>query len=378
MKDFINRTVLWLNKEATLASLVFLSASLIAIVAPFGNIGNSTFTSGFYFDQLPPHMRSEEILQLKTRPYKFGEFFVLGTSYGDSIEYLNMSMGKPAMAPFKFRILVPMIVHGIYELNEIIRPLVDSFPKRSNEELRHHGELFYYLNVILLMISLVYVAKMAKLFETSDLVRFSVLMAFVTQYGVIHTLYFPLLEIPALFLMTLFVYYLLKKNFWALGILLLLMPLCKDVFIIMSPVMAAYAFGSKRFQLLGLAALPLLSFCLLRWFSNTDVLSMETGWNVSQGEVHWEVLKHNMGSVARVEMLLLGVFIAFGFNWAYVFLPKSMSPGWRYSIWTFLALLFVAQAVLSYRVARVYSVAAPLVVLSICQVFGKRNLTETD
>lgn len=289
--------------------------------------------------------------------------WLLGSPYQDSLAYMNMAMGGPSYEPYSLRILYPALVSAVAE------PLSRALDASGAERVSVYSMAFMVLNMLFFALSLGLATRFLLREGIVPALAVSVAMLSFLQLGYLSTLHAPMVDQPAVFLSLLFLYCVhggRLRSALAIGIA---MVLTKDSLIILAAAPAIAWLGDRRALHLMAIGLMVATFVGLRLWSGVDPLSVQFGWNVSEGEIRTYILMNHLGNLDGFFNWLLGLWSSFGP--LLLLAPLLLLSGGltRREIGVVLVLLavsagyIVAQLLLSGRVARTVAPASiPLAV----------------
>lgn len=296
----------------------------------------------------------------------FGEW-LFSSYYGDSINYFRMSMGEPSFEPYSLRIAYPVLV-GFF--GELIVDVLGVDDKRFQIfSLTYIG--FNYICFFLSVVLSVFILE--KLNVKREV---AVLLSFVPflQLGYLKVLQSPMVNPPSVLLALAFIYSLMSQKFALSAILAFLMILTKDSLIIIGIIPFLLFVIKREFKLIPAIVVMPITFVGLRLLSEVDPLSMQYGWNVSQGDIRLDYLKGHFGSIKGVINWLIGLWYSFGPFLLIVSLGLFVSES-KYKVWTYILIVasFVfifAQLLLASRVARTLTpISVPVVLFSLAYIY---------
>jgi hypothetical protein len=311
-------------------------------------------------------LSEEEYFDLRTSPY-FSVCY--NSAYGDEIEYIAMAANLTSFEPYSLRPLFP----------KIIGYLVSSFVAYEDNKVDFFAGLYVanlLVNIFLLCVGS-YVTFLTLINLTSNVFLKTVLpLIFVVNVGVIQTVNFFMLDVASYCFAAFAMYLTSKRNFLGLALAIGLGVLVKEVLIIYT-ICFIFLFYEKRSFLLKhlpLSILPILTFIILRLLSNVDPLSMQHGWNISEGEIslHYLTAHLKWGGIP----FLIKVFSALGFPILILLSYYKNFKDYKFYIFlclTMILLIIFANLLLASRVPRVVFIVYPFIAFIIATISNNKN-----
>ncbi len=345
---------------------VFLALTLLslAFIMTFGNFfpvdAKNISDSYKYYEKESHWINTDPLLkEMKTRPMKIGEEFTMSSHWGDQVAYMRMANNEITIPPYQFRVLYPFIISVAMDIERSVSDKFNKFNKYRLAQLN-----FWAFNYLFLILSIFVFYKILKKFTDDTTIIFAILILFTSQYAVLKTASFSMLDIFSYFMFLSTLYFLINKKFVLTGIFLMLSILAKESFIIWAPALMAMSFESKDKKYFYLSLLPFIPFALVRLYYGFDALNVQYDWDVAHGEIKLHYLIGHIGSIGGLINQFLGMFFAFGILWLYIGKVNVLKKyNLKYFFLTFLLLLLVAELMLSSRIARVLAPIFPLFAL---------------
>jgi hypothetical protein len=343
---------------------LWLAVIQVIITVSLSAFGFSGFKNTFMFkDWSEDPILAEKI----TRPIKHGEEFVIHNDNGDQIQYLRMAIGKPAIAPFKFRVIYPYFIAGVISVEKAV--LGDKLASIDDYRLAYLN--FWFFNLILFIFAAHFLFKLITQLTDNPYLIFGSLIFFVSQFAIIHIVPTALLDVAGLFVFNAVLYWILTRNWIGLFIMLALAVLVKDFFVIFTPALCLLAFRTKEYRFLLLSLLPIAVFLLSRHFWGGNALSVHYDWDLSKGEFHWGLLKEHVGSLKLIVLHQLpSMLMCFGTLWVYIRHIGVLKHIRMFEFYAaLLVLMLAAQLTLSAEVIRILSPVLPIfIIISILHI----------
>jgi hypothetical protein len=322
-----------------------------------------------FVDDPKDWVNTDPILEEKKhRPMLIGEEFVLSTHWLDQIAYMRMANGEETLPPYKFRVLYPFLIGKVMSLEKWLvsffagNRLQAGFQKLDKYRLAQLN--FWFFNYACLIAALIFLYKILRHFTSDPLLIYAGLTLFATQYAILKTASYAMVDVFSYLMFNLGLYALIKQKWALLGIMMALSVLSKDSMVIWTAALIAMHFEAKDKRLLIVAAIPLLTFMATRAVMGHDLLNVQYDWKVSQADLRLDFLQKHFGSLRGFINQIFGMLFAYGVLWLY--LPKIKLLK-RHNLAAFFAvfliLLLIAQLFLSTRIARVLALIYPLFLL---------------
>jgi len=179
-----------------------LTLLMVAIVVTFGlfmPFDGENLSLNFSFNE---RVQRPELRALQGRPFEPGEQFVVSSIYRDEIAYLDMALGDEAEAPYRFRVLVPAIVGALVAVE---RSLLEASVDPNNVLLTRRyilpGLTYWCLNFATLLAALWALHRLLGRATQDTTLRYAGLVVFVTQFAVLKTASFPMLDLASYLLL---------------------------------------------------------------------------------------------------------------------------------------------------------------------------------
>ena len=274
------------------------------IVSIFFNLVIYPITSPFH-DGYLAHLNkytgfSEEVFHEEGLLKEKNEF-MFSSFIGDAKSYSRMANGEDAITPYKYRLLYPAIVRLFSNL---------WFGSTAGIPIQNTT---IWLNFILVFLIFLISNSLFKRYTIRYSVWISLLI--ISLPAIFKTFPLLMLEIPSILCILLLLFNLEKPVL--LILVLILSMLVKEVFVLTFFLVMNQYFLRKRIIYLLISIIPIIMFIGTRYLFKDDLLSVNYGWNLSQGEFHMKYL-----------------------NWAFA--------SWKISIKTFLKIAYVVSPLLLY------------------------------
>jgi hypothetical protein len=348
---------------------------------PFGNPTHKVITESFR-GQIGTWEKDVILHDIINRPYKLGEEFIFAPHWGDQVQYMRMSQGKTAKPPFMFRPIFPKIVKISIKLEGFILKHLSSkhYKEFNNPENAYRiSQLnFWMLNFVCLIVSAFFLYKIIDYFTNDLVLQLVGLMLFISQFSIIQTVSFAMIDVFSFLVFNVTFYALLKRRIMVLALMLIISVLTKESMVIWTPALFMMFLETRDKRLLFLSVLPILVFILCRNYMGYPFLHVGYHWNVSQGEVNLRCVQKHLGSAWGIICQILGMFQAFGILWIY--LPKfRVLVRYKLTMFflTFFILIHIAEIVLSTHIARVIAPIYPVFLLIPIIMYSKENTAIT-
>lgn len=365
-----------LKSKDTFLILTLLSLAFIMTFGNFFPVDGKNISNGYSFNgsiedrQL---INNDPILYEKqSRLVRFGEEFILSSHWSDQVPYMRMANHEKTIPPFQFRVLYPFIISIAIDLEKSVLGWNEKFNELDKYRLAQLN--FWFFNYIFLLLSLLVFYKILKKFIDDKTIIFAILILFTSQYSVLKTASFSMVDIFSYFMFLSTFYFLINRKFILTGLLLILSILAKESFIIWIPALMAMAFESKDKKYFYLSLLPIIPFTFIRLYYGFDALNIQYDWDVSHGEIKLNYLILHLGSIGGMVSQFVGMIFAFGILWLYIGKVNVLKEyHLKYFFLTFLTLLLVAELMLSSRIARVLAPIFPVFALIPVLYLSKSN-----
>lgn len=234
--------------------------------------------------------------------------FVLGSSYyGDTQNYIKMAKGELSFSPYKYRILYPMVIGFMSDF---------WFGSRDYIPIIYTSILFNYLLCLcIFLISISFFRRISK---------FPVLISLciITSPGIFKTIPNLMIEIPSVLIMILILINWNRR--WLLPILILISMFIKEVFVLLSIPLFFFFLKKRSMRYLIYSLIPPLVFVLMRIWFKDDPLTVNYGWNLSQGEFKLHYLKGKFTSITQ-SIITIFRFLFILFPITLIFFKRSFS-----------------------------------------------------
>jgi hypothetical protein len=353
-----------LARPLVFAALMIANVVLNVTFADFAPIDQGVVSSRFFTDRNPLVLADPGLADLKQRMSRGvlvprpGEQFVLSSTYGDEVAYLRMAMGEPAPAPYRFRPAIPALVRGM----TAVYGGAAGPPSSRADAYRRAATGFWILNAAFLALGAIAVAMLGRKLRTEPIVTLAATMGFCTQFGVLQTAAYPMLDVASYALVAWVVYAIVANDDLMAIALVGMAPVVRDALIMLGPAAALYAFSSSRRRLFLGVALGGLVFVAVRLAQGASAMNVQYDWDVAQGKFSFVYARaHLIGAPASQ---LVATATAFGVLWLYApFAGVLRSVKLLWPALLFLGLVLVAQILLSSRIVRVLAIAYPMFLL---------------
>jgi len=288
----------------------------------------------------------------------------------DSIEYIKIAAGIKSFEPFSLRPIIPKLVGSI----------VSQFVEFNENKIRFI-ELAQLVSLVMNIFFLIFgtlflYAAIRKI--TDDIFLHVILpLIFIINIGTFQTVSFFLLDVPSYFFASVIIYFTACRKPFYLAATIALGVLVKEVLIIYCLCFLFLFVSDKSIKFVKLTAyslIPLLSFVMIRFLSETDLLSMQYGWNISEGEIKLDYLQNHLNWYGIP--FLIKVFSALGFP---ILILLSYYKNFKnYKFYIFLCLIMIlsiifANLLLGARVPRVIFVIFPFIAFVIAIISNKNK-----
>lgn len=329
------------------------------------------------FHTAPSGAIAEDVLQDKVgKIIHLGQEFTLSSTWYDQINYMRMANGEEADAPFKYRLLYPNIVRLMIGMEDFLFNKISFY--QSLDRYRKAQLNFWVLNFISLLLGAFFLKKLLNCFTKDHELIMLLLVLFLTQYGVLFTATFAMIDVFSYMLFCVFLYLLVNRQWLTCSFLLVVMSLSKEAFVICTPALLAMYLETKQKALIGLSVIPVTVFVMIRLTMGESAVSVENNWNVMEGKFELKYLSMHLGSISGFTKQLVGIVLAYGITVIYlprIFVLKRF--GMLYFSITFSSLLLLAQLILSIQISRVLALALPLWLMVIAINFVKIKKVKT-
>lgn len=354
------------SREEGFAALCIFWVCIIMVVGMFVPVDHRVVNNLFYQDHLTAEMPDDSLWMSKRKGIiKVGEEYVLSSTFGDQYQYLQMANGEPAMTPYKFRFLAPSVVRCMIFLeDQTLGRFHAAF--QGLDKFRKAHINFWILNFFSILIAALVFFKTLKLVTDRKLLLFGGVLLFVSQYTILKTASFALVDPFCLMLFNVALYYLMQKKWLHLAIALVLVGFAKESFVIFAPALGLHFLMNREvnWKTIGLTLLPVLIFIGVRLAFQESATSMQYDWDVSQGKFSFGYMTIRFSSLGHFIAYLAGLAFAFGVAWLYV--PKMWVLRQHklfYFTLVFTGLLIIAQLLLASRIVAALAPVMPLLIL---------------
>lgn len=304
----------------------------------------------------------------------------LNSAWGDSLEYFTIAAGEESYPPYSLRPLVPKVIGTIAKL---------TLPEKSevNKYL-----LFKRISIINQIISLFCAALLAlipfiyfkDLILKEPSISLLIISLNVVNIGVLQTSLFFMLDMVSYVVFTLAACAFFSRKILLLSVICCFGILVKEISILLCiPIFFLWVLNYKnKFLNIIPLFLPVLVFVGLRWIMNEDLLSVQYGWKLSEGEVKLNYLNYHLGGLSNVIMFFIKIACSLGGALLisfYIYMKYKEEKILYLSILIFILATILANALLASRVPRVLVITIPfLVFYSLYVIQGLKFKTKVD
>lgn len=353
--------------------LAFLQLSLtmaFGLYAPVDNT-SATISDGYVFFKDRPDTtkddyltEDQDLVDARSRTARTGESFATSPYYGDQIFYMRMALGQEVMPPYRYRIVAPFLAGLLVKGLTFFNQLFGDGAYQPGSGYRLAGLAFMALNFVALLAGTYVLWLTLGVFTTNLAIRAIGSMLFLSQYSVINTASFAMVDVVGFLAFNLTLYCLVTRKLRILPIFLILSVLTKDVFVIWTPALLLYFWDTKDRRYLLYSLIPIATFCTMRLLSGDDPLSVNYGWKVSQGQFGTGYLRLHLGSIQGIAREILALLTSFGVLWFYI--PKFGKlreiKMFHFGL-GFTVLIIAAQIMLSSSIVRTVAPVVPLFII---------------
>jgi|GEM_PF-5673950 len=354
------------SREEGFAALCIFWVCIIMVIGMFVPVDHRVVNNLFYQDHLTGEMPDDSLwLSKRDGIIKVGEEYVLSSTFGDQYQYLQMANGESAITPYKFRFLAPSVVRTMIFLeDQTLGRFHAAF--QGLDKFRKAHINFWILNFFSILIATWVFFKTLKLVTERKLLLFGGVLLFVSQYAILKTASFALVDPFCLMLFNVALYYLMQQKWLHLAVALVLIGFAKESFVIFAPALGLHFLMNRQvnWKTIGLTLLPILVFVGIRLALKESATSMQYDWDVSEGKFSFGYMTIRFSSLGHFLAYLAGVAFAFGVVWLYV--PKMWVLRQHklfYFTLVFTSLLIIAQLLLASRIVVALAPVMPLLIL---------------
>lgn len=216
----------------------------------------------------------------------------------DSYNYAAMARGEPVEVPFKYRIIIPL--------------LVGLFP------VFIHKFVFLSITIICLSLCSIYILKYLQTYNIlNEIVYFGFLFFMISRFYLYHLLNFGLID-PAFFLIFIMILYHSRKNNTTISLFLLIIGFfIKETIIFVIPIimLELYFKGNKKHILVFVITIMIFGIILyLRESSYSNLTTIDGLINQLQNQLDYHGLKSEYGIIFNFMKFCYIYFINYFFN----------------------------------------------------------------
>lgn len=371
------RRLKWIyTREEGFAALVIFWVCIIMVMGIFVPVDHRVVNNLFFDEHVRADMPDDSLWLSKGQGIlKVGEEYVLSSTFGDQYQYLLMANGEASIPPYKFRMLAPAVVRGMIFLeDQTLGRFLGSYQRMDKFRKGHIN--FWILNFFSILIATFIFFKILRMVTERKLLLFGGVVLFVTQYSILKSATYAMVDPFCFMLFNFAIYYLMQKKWVHLAVFLLLLGLAKDAFIIFTPALFIHFLMNKQlnWKTLGLVAIPLIAFLGLRLIMKESATNIQYDWDISQGRFSFGYLTIRFSSLGHFIPYIAALAFAYGVTWFYI--PKMRLLRQHqlfYFTLTFTLLLLIAQLLLASRIVVALAPVMPLLILIPVTLFEGRE-----
>jgi hypothetical protein len=278
----------------------------------------------------------------------------------DSLEYTLMAWGEPSYPPYSLRPTIPFLV------GQTTKILVQPATAAEFVNSLYIATMGWNLVFILATGGIVFLT--ARKLSRDSVLSVTLALGAIVNVGTIQTGSFLMVDPASYFIGALTVYLIASRQPILAGIGLGIGITIKEVVIIYAALMLIPLFSGLRAQAIIGGLIPIGAFMTLRAYLSEDVLSVNYGWNLSQGDFRLEYFFLHTGEPMRFAMQLaiaIGIPVLVGLMYSVRSKKAIAGP-----VWLVVVLLLSANIFLASGVTRVMQLALPAIILLIASSAG--------
>jgi hypothetical protein len=274
--------------------------------------------------------------------------FLFSSFNGDARSYSKMAMGEEVVAPYKYRGFYPAIISVFSNI---------WFGSTSSVPIQNTT---IWLNFILVFLIFIISDSLFKRYTKKY--SFWISLLIISLPAIFKTFPLLLLDIPSILCVLLLLLNLEKPL--PLTLILITSMLVKEVFVLsFFLVINQYYLRNKVVYLL-ISIIPIIMFIGTRYLFKDDLLSVNFGWNLSQGEFHMKYLNWAFASWKISIKTFLKIAYVLSPLFLYYLLPKNrnISEFIRFNLGNiiFLLAVIISGLCLSAQLVRPWGILTPV------------------
>lgn len=292
------------------------------------------------------------------------DFFVesYNAASGDGFQYIKLALGEESIEPYSLRGLYPKL------LGKIAFSLATIIDKEHTKAtaLNILQPIMGFFNSIFLVIGVFFLYLTLKKYLDDELLSWLLALGLIVGIGTIRTSQFFMLDVLSYSIGTIALYFFTQSKYFYLSITIAIGILIKEVLIIYSLLLLyPLKYNKKSITLVILTLIiPILSFVGLRLFMAVDPLSMQYGWNVSQGEIDLKYFMVHLGNLSYTILFFTQIFFTFGLLWIFtLYSLKSQDKKLLIFMFGVIVSIVFANAFLASSVMRIIFIVYPIIAL---------------
>ena len=291
-------------------------------------------------------------------------FFVeeYNAASNDGFEYMKMALGEESIEPFSLRVLYPKL------LGKIAFSLATLIDKKHTKATAINilQPIMGFFNSIFLLIAVFFLFLTLKRYLDDELLSWLLALGLIIGIGTIRTSQFFMLDVISYSIGAIALYFFTQAKYFYLSITIAIGILVKEILIIYSLLLLyPLKYNKKSISLIIVTLIiPILSFIGLRLFMAVDPLSMQYGWNISQGEIDLKYFVSHLGNLDFAFLFFTQIFFTFGLLWIFVIYSlNTKDKKLLFFMFGVIISVIFANALLASKVMRIIFITYPIIAL---------------
>jgi len=292
------------------------------------------------------------------------DFFVesYNASAGDGFQYMKIALGEESFEPYTLRPLYPKLIGKIALY---LASIIDKEHTKATA-LNILQPIMGFFNSIFLVIGVFFLYLTLKKYLDDELLSWLLALGLIVGIGTIRTSQFFMLDVLSYSIGAVALYFFTQSKYFYLSITIAIGILIKEVLIIYSLLLLYPLHYNKKSITLVILTLmiPISLFIGLRLFMSVDILSMQYGWNVSQGEIDLKYFMVHLGNLSYAILFFTQILFTFGLLWIFtLYSLKSQDKKLLLFLFGVIVSIVFANAFLASNVMRVIFIVYPIIAL---------------
>jgi len=270
------------------------------------------YMDGFKTDILENIGKQDAFKQEAGKSY-MNFLFAISNTWGDSSSYIEMVVHGPEniIAPYKYRLLTPLIARVFYLALDTARP-------NAHESTKAIYSIFAINILFLLATSLLFYRYLKHSFGFNEYTSIIGVALFLTGAPIVKMLYFPLVDIPSLFFSLLIFYAVKEEKYYLYALAVIFGIFAKEVLVFASISLFIKIFDFKNiksiFSYIHLLLFPIIIYMLQHLLLGGSPVEANYGYDLLKLELPSYAF-NRLSSLRGLVMFFLNSFIAFNLMW---------------------------------------------------------------